>query len=233
MTRQLTCWYLRCLTARTYRPYSGDWGGGAVLPGIKKISFIGHPQSEIIVRKTCAYRNPVYCMKDQLWLLNVSCWPFVSSPPLHFSCLMYIWWELYMPSLEEKFLHTQCRCHSVNALSSSPSATSFPFFILYWERVIWPLFWLSLHLFLTRSLGFLKLLSISSLSIFGRLLQGPVSCLAIMRTILHEWTWPDGSPWACLVLSSFGCLSRGIASHLTVPRTIWVDLIRTIPLGFC
>ncbi len=138
------------------------------------------------------------------------------TPTFHLSDM---WRELYIPSPEEHFLSTKCCCHLVLWHTGSHHIRIIiiiNIISLLHLTVIkgsWPFFRLSLKLFLTRSLGFLVLLSNSPLSIFGCLSWGPASWLAITTTVWFEWTQAVGPPWASLVLSAFGCYSWGPASR--------------------
>ncbi len=84
-----------------------------------------------------------------------------------------------------------------------------------WERVSWPFFKLSLCLFSDYDLWLSRVVFQLSLSL------GPVSTWPSWEP--SEWSqvwWP---PWSWHSFECFGHFSRGEASHLTVPRTIWFE----------
>ncbi len=86
-------------------------------------------------------------------------------------------------------------------------------------------FWVSLCLFLVRSLGFLELFSNSPLECLWPPLKQSSLLLGHHENhlIWSELNWAWWPPWASLVLSAFGHLSQGPASHLTILGTIWSE----------
>jgi hypothetical protein len=116
----------------------------------------------------------------------------------------YIYWVLRNNSSVHSVAFTQtCDTLLLTSSSSSSSATSSHIFFLPWERVSRTFLGYHHASFLTRSLCFLELFSDSLFSVFGHLLWGPASCLAITRTVWSEWTraW-----WCQLCYLNFECL---------------------------
>ncbi len=146
----------------------------------------------------------------------------------------YIYWVLRNnSSVPNVAITLSCDTLILTTSSSSSCLTSSPFFFLPQERVSWTSFGYLDASFPIRSLGFVEMFSNSHLSIFIRLSLGPASCLTIMRTIWSEWTQAWWSPWVSLV---FKCLwpplSRSsLPADCSGNHLIWVDSIRSVPIG--
>ncbi len=116
---------------------------------------------------------------------------------------------------------------------TASSATLSP---LSWEKLSWPFFRLLLCLFLVK---------VHWLPRVVFLLCHWTSLAAVHPVQPPAWSSrepsdlcglkPDGPSWASIVLSTFGCLSRGAAPCLTVLRTIWSEWtwFGQSPLALC
>ncbi len=133
--------------------------------------------------------------------------------------------ELYILSAEEQFLSTQSHHHSVfwhtgfHRIIIFIISNFISLLLLTLKRVVEPFLGCHYVSFPTRPLGLLELLSISPLSFFSASHEvQPPTRLSQEPSDLHGLE-PDGPPWASLILSAFGRLSR----DPSVPRTIWSE----------
>jgi hypothetical protein len=192
----------------------------------RKNCFVVFPSHKIIVQKYSVLLEtldtvPLGGVRPSWthWMCHVE-YPYF--PPTWLT-IWYAGRAIYILSTKEQFISSQCRCLLV--LWHTGSHCIILIFIIsnFISLLLLTLRESKLNLlgchyasFLTRSLGFLELFSNSPLRVFGRLSRCPAYFLTSQKQSNLSGLEPDGPPWASLVLSALGHLSRGLDFRLTV-----------------
>jgi hypothetical protein len=120
------------------------------ISGDRKIRFIHLPQSQNNYMKICVHWKPCFVAWRNSWevwnsAVTAQCVLLTNRMVLHFfTCLIcgesYVYWALRNSSSVHSVAVTRsCDTQDLTTSSSSSStATTYPFFILHWERVSWP-----------------------------------------------------------------------------------------------